>query len=115
MGRSKRTRALAISQAVKARVYERDHGRCIWCDSPNGVPNAHFIPRSLSGLGCEANILTLCPECHRRFDQTGERGYMAVYFERYLKQCYPGWSREALTYHKGVDYAQSHNDTGETN
>lgn len=115
MGRSKRTRAIAISQAVKERVYERDHGRCVWCGSRRGVPNAHFIPRSLSGLGCEANILTLCPECHRRYDETTERGRMAEYFERYLKQCYPGWSREALIYHKGVDYAQSHNDTRETN
>ena len=111
MGRSKWTRALAISSAVKERVYERDHGRCVWCNR-RGLPEAHFIPRSLSGLGCEENILTLCRACHDRYDHSLERGRMAEYFERYLKQCYPGWSREALIYHKGVDYAQSHNDTG---
>ena len=65
MARSKRTKALAISPEVKERVYERDNGRCIWCGG-RGIPNAHYIPRSLSGLGCEQNILTLCPACHRR-------------------------------------------------
>lgn len=114
MGRSKRTRALSISQSVKERVYERDHGRCVWCGSRRGQPNAHFIPRSLSGLGCEANILTLCPECHRRYDETTERGRMAEYFERYLKRCYPGWSRDQLIYRKGMDDAELHSDTGPT-
>lgn len=112
MGRSKRTRALAISPAVKERVFARDHGRCVWCGSRRGLPNAHFIPRSRSGMGCEANILTLCPDCHRRFDQTTERGMMTEYFERYLKDCYPGWNREDLIYRKGMDYAESYSDTG---
>lgn len=100
MGRSKRTRALAISPAVKERVYERDHGRCVWCGSRRGLPNAHFIPRSRSGLGCEANILTLCPDCHRRYDETLLRGTMAEYFRRYLRSKYPDWDENQLLYHK---------------
>lgn len=100
MGRSRRTRALAISQTVKERVYERDHGRCIWCGSHRGVPNAHFIPRSLSGLGCERNILTLCPECHRRYDETLQRGEMAEFFRRYFRSKYPDWDEKQLLYHK---------------
>lgn len=111
MGKSKRTRALEISRAVKKRVYERDHGRCIWCNQ-RGAPEAHFIPRALSGLGCEENILTLCRRCHDLYDRTLERGCMAAYFEDYLKDHYPGWSREKLIYRKGTDYAELHSDTG---
>ena len=105
MGRSKRTKALAISPEVKARVYERDHGRCIWCGG-RGIPNAHYIPRSLSGLGCEQNILTLCPACHRRYDETTNRGMMREEFRRYLKSKYPDWDEAKLLYQKGHDYAE---------
>lgn len=70
------------------------------------MPNAHFIPRSLSGLGCEANVLTLCPECHHKYDRTNERAKMDAYFERYLSNHYPGWNRDELTYKKGEDYAE---------
>lgn len=105
MGRSKRTKALAISPEVKERVYERDHGRCIWCGG-RGIPNAHYIPRSLSGLGCEHNILTLCPDCHRRYDETLLRGKMAEYFRRYLRSKYPDWDETKLLYQKGHDYAE---------
>lgn len=37
---------------------------------------------------------------------------MAEYFERYLKRCYPGWSRDQLIYRKGMDDAELHSDTG---
>ena len=99
MGRSKRTKALAISAEVKARVYERDGGRCIWCGA-HGIPNAHYIPRSLSGLGCEQNILTLCPDCHQRYDRTTNRGMMRERFREYLKSKYPDWDETKLLYHK---------------
>ena len=100
MGRSARTKALSISPAVKARVYERDGGCCVWCGRP-GAPNAHYIPRSLSGLGVEQNILTLCPDCHHRYDRTGDRPRMGEYFRSYLSRCYPDWDEKNLVYRKG--------------
>lgn len=98
----KRTKALAIPKEVKERVWERDKGCCVWCGSPHAAPNAHFIARSHSGLGIEENILTLCPECHREFDQgsRGQRENMKIFFRAYLKVRYPDWDEENLVYRR---------------
>ena len=96
--KSKRTKALEIPMKVKERVYERD-GYCIWCGRP-GIPNAHFIARSQGGLGIEENILTLCPECHRKYDQSTRRQMMKKYFREYLQTKYPDWKEENLIYKK---------------
>lgn len=100
---NRRTKALAISPEVKQRVYERDGGLCVYCGRP-GLPNAHFIPRSQSGLGVEENILTLCPQCHRDFDQglNEDRTYMKRFFRRYFREHYPEWDELKLTYKRGI-------------
>jgi 5-methylcytosine-specific restriction endonuclease McrA len=64
------------------------------------MPNAHFIARSHSGLGIEENILTLCFNCHREYDQTINRRKMREYFKNYLKSKYPEWSEKKLVYNK---------------
>ena len=97
--KSKRTKALEISQKVKKEVYERDNGACIWCGK-QGQPNAHYIARSQGGLGTEENILTLCCDCHMRYDQTTDRQKMRVFFRDYLKSKYPEWDEENLIYKK---------------
>ncbi|HHX72167.1 MAG TPA: HNH endonuclease [Clostridiales bacterium] len=94
-----RTKALAISRAVKEKVLERDK-YCVWCGRP-GIPNAHFIPRSQGGLGIEENVLTLCPECHRKYDHTTERKKMQGHFRIYLRIQYPDWDENKLYYKKG--------------
>lgn len=104
----KRVDALAISQAVKAAVAERDSidGRpcCIWCGRPAPAPlaysNAHFISRAQGGLGVEENILTLCPDCHRIYDQTAARESMRPILRRYLRERYPEWDENKLTFEK---------------
>lgn len=98
--KSRRTKALEIPKEVKAKVYERDGGCCIWCGSPDGQPNAHYIPRSRGGLGTEENILTLCWECHMKFDQTTARAKMGEYFRKYLISKYADWREENLYYKK---------------
>lgn len=98
MAKAKRTKALEIPPKVKQKVLERD-GACVWCGK-QGQPNAHFIARSHSGLGIEENILTLCFDCHRRYDQTTERQKMRDYFKEYLKSKYPEWDEEKLIYNK---------------
>lgn len=105
------TKARAIPMAVKKAVAERDsfdgHPCCIFCgypapvDKPTAFSCAHFISRAQGGLGTvEENILTLCPECHRRYDQTGPREEMRAYFREYLADHYPGWDESKLIYRK---------------
>ena len=95
----KRTAALAISKKVKDRVYQRDDGCCVWCGKP-GIPEAHFIPRSLGGLGIEQNILTLCRSCHDRYDRSPDRKKMKDWFREYLRSMYENWNEEELIYRK---------------
>lgn len=69
---------------------------CVFCGAaaPTNTPvwsNAHFIARSQAGLGIEWNGLTLCPSCHRRYDQTTERAEMREFFRDYLRDKYYGW------------------------
>lgn len=98
--KSKRTKALEISPTVKRRVYERDNGCCVLCGSPNGLPNAHYIGRAQSGPGIEKNIVTLCPECHRKYDHTALRKRIRAELREYLKGCYPDWNENELYYKK---------------
>lgn len=98
--KSKRTKALEISQTVKRHVYERDKGCCVLCGSPNGLPNAHYIGRAQSGLGIEKNIVTLCPECHREYDHTPARREIKPVLREYLQGCYPDWDETKLVYKK---------------
>lgn len=94
---NKRTKALQIPQSVKEKVWERDGG-CVYCGSHNAAPVAHYIARSHGGLGIEENILTLCGECHRRYDQTTKRRDMKEFFREYLKSKYPEWDEKNLIY-----------------
>ncbi len=96
----KRTRALQISPKVKQRVLLRDKW-CVYCGRP-GEPNAHYIARTHGGLGTEENILTLCKECHRRYDQTVDRAKMREFFKGYLQGKYPEWDEDKLYYKKGI-------------
>ena len=106
-----RTKAVGITLATKEAVAERDSfdgwACCILCGTPAptnnrlAFSNAHYIPRSQGGLGREDNILTLCPECHRRYDQTTDRAKLQPFFARYLKEHYPNWNEKNLIYKKG--------------
>ena len=106
-----RTKTLSIPREVKKAVAERDscegHPCCIWCGKPAptedvlGFSNAHFISRAQSGKGIEENILTLCPACHRQYDQTTAREEMRMYFREYLQSKYSQWDEKQIYYKKG--------------
>lgn len=110
-GAPRAARPTDIPKEVKIAVAERDgiegHPCCIWCGRPApledtlGFSNAHFIARSQGGKGVEENILTLCPDCHRQYDQTTAREGMRMYFRGYLRTHYPEWDEENLYYKKG--------------
>lgn len=105
-----RTKSLGITIAVKEEVAERDsfggYPCCLVCGRPAptynrlAFSNAHFISRAQGGLGIEQNILTLCPQCHTRYDSTEERPILRAFFKRYLQEQYPDWDEEQLTYRK---------------
>lgn len=107
---NKRTQALSIPQEVKEAVAERDSFDgwpcCLLCGTPAPVTNrlafscAHYINRAQGGLGREDNILTLCPVCHRRYDQTTDRAKLKPYFKRYLIEHYPNWKETNLYFKK---------------
>ena len=101
--KTKRSKACDIKQNVKYKVYLRDNCKCILCGSAYGMPNAHYISRAQGGLGIEKNIVTLCLDCHHKFDQTTHRKEIKEYIKRYLSLMYKDWNEEEL-YYKKYDY-----------
>ena len=97
------TKATAISPEVKRIVWQGDGKRCILCDryAPMDWACAHVVRRSHGGMGVEENIVTLCPECHREADEGKTAKEKQEQIAAYISRCYPGWSREAVTYRKG--------------
>lgn len=101
----RQTKRTMIPAAVKDRVFERDHGRCVMCGRVCGLwdASAHFVARAQGGLGIEQNILTLCSDCHHRYDQTAERHQIREILRDYLKEIYPEWEESTLIYKKGME------------
>ena len=104
----KRTRACAISKKTKETVYKRDLGKCIFCGA-QGLPEAHIVPRSHGGLGCEQNIVTVCRMCHDKLDNSLERRRMLQEAADYLRHFYPDWNP------KDYVYSKWHKDKGSDN
>lgn len=103
---NKRTRALQIPRHVKEAVAERDSWDgwpcCIICGSPEGLPEAHYIPRSQGGLGIEENIVTLCRRCHGLYDQSEERANLKAQIREYLQFQYEDWDENKLYYRRDL-------------
>lgn len=102
--KSARTKACAISDKVKQIVGERDEWKCIICGKP-GTPDAHYIPRSDGGLGIEQNVVTLCWDCHREYDNgscqhMNMRGAYGAMIQSYLRNHYEDWDESKLYYKK---------------
>ena len=95
----KRTKACEIGKKTKRIVYERDNGRCIFCGAM-GLPEAHIIPRSHGGLGCEENIVTVCRRCHDELDNSIKRKDMLQKAAAYLKGFYSDWEKEKYIFEK---------------
>lgn len=104
----KDTRARDFSRKAKEQISERDSidgwPCCVFCGlaapAPLAWSNAHFISRAQGGLGIPENGLTLCPACHRRYDQTTARSEMRAFFREYLHEHHTDWNEEKLYYRK---------------
>lgn len=97
--KSKMAKACDIPMSVKKAVYERDGGRCVLCGQ-QGAPNAHYIPRARGGLGIEQNIVTLCMDCHTRYDQSEHRKLYGDRIKEYLEDHYTDWDENDLIFRK---------------
>ena len=103
---SKRSKACEIPKEVKLKVYERDQHKCVVCGKWVTWHNSccHYISRAGTyegcGLGIEENILTLCNNCHYRYDNTSLRPVIKEYLKNYLQSKYYGWNEEKLVYNK---------------
>ena len=106
----KDTKARDFDRKAKIAISERDSidgwPCCVYCGAAAPAPlawsNAHFISRAQGGLGIPENGLTLCPECHRKYDQTTARDKMRQFFREYLRMIYYDWNEEYLVYRKGM-------------
>lgn len=113
------TKATSIPPSVKRAVAMRDGGICVLCGSPYGEPVAHVVRRSQGGRGIEENIVTLCPACHRAYDEGANlekfgrgttRESLYCYLVAHLKGFYPDWSREDMKYKKEDGYGPTIGD-----
>lgn len=104
----KDTKARDFTRKAKEQISERDSidgwPCCVFCGlaapAPLAWSNAHFISRAQGGLGIPENGLTLCPVCHRRYDQTTARSEMRAFFREYLQKHHTDWNEEKLYYRK---------------
>lgn len=106
----KDTRARDFDKSAKIAISERDSidgwPCCVYCgrpapsENPLAFSNAHYISRAQLGLGVPENGLTLCPECHRKYDQSTARKEMKHFLGEYLKSKYPGWDESKLYYRR---------------
>lgn len=98
--KTKLSKATDIPMSVKRKVWARDGERCIYCGRNKAMPNAHYIRRSLGGLGIEKNVVTLCQDCHHNFDNGDEtiREHYKEYIRNYLKSKYENWNEQDLIF-----------------
>ena len=54
-----------ITQDVKDKVWNRDGGKCVECDSNENLEFDHIIPHSKGGANTYRNIQLLCEPCNR--------------------------------------------------
>lgn len=106
MSRSKRTKAVDISQKVRQEVYARDNLRCISCRSPYNLQVAHiYLSRAKGGLGVKENLAILCIHCHLNYDSGKDKDRVKV--ERkvynYMERHYGKPDIEKLKYKKWSD------------
>jgi hypothetical protein len=80
---------------------------CIRCGRPAperlAFSNAHYISRAQGGLGIPENGLTLCQDCHRRYDQSCHREEDRAFYRGYLQSHYQGWDESKLIYRRNQD------------
>lgn len=112
MRKSTMSRRLEFSPTVRQKIIERDQGcffcrACITWSTPCQVIFApkdimHIVARSQLGLGVEQNGVLGCRYHHSLLDN-GNKGLhreMDSMLQDYMRELYPGWTPDSVTYHK---------------
>ncbi len=55
-----------VPEKLRAKIHERDGGRCVACSSVKNIEVDHIIPVSKGGTSVEENLQLLCRSCNRR-------------------------------------------------
>ena len=113
MQKSKQAQARAFSPKVQMKIWNRDHGSCIFCEmgyKPTDEENfmvsvkdiMHYVPRSADGLGIEENGAVGCRYHHHMLDNgnKGDREEMLGLMADYLRGIYPEWDSVNKKYSK---------------
>lgn len=63
--RSNNKRRKRISKGKRARVFDRDGGKCLRCGSARNLTLDHVVALSRGGTNSDGNLQTLCGPCNR--------------------------------------------------
>lgn len=59
----------AWTRRIRANIFARDGGRCVWCDRPVEAGRTasldHVVPRSRGGGMTQQNLVLACVPCNR--------------------------------------------------
>lgn len=112
------------NQKTRRAIHKRDNECCLFCrigyylpDQPALLPELqimHIVPRSQNGMGVEQNGVLGCVWHHIMLDNgnKGRRSEMLQILEDYMREMYPGWTRESVTIHKHPDYRKATTGSG---
>lgn len=59
-----RTRIGHVSEGKRKFIYERDGGKCVYCESSGPLEPDHIVPRSKGGTDEISNLITACHACN---------------------------------------------------
>lgn len=70
-----------LDENIRKAVILRDHNQCMMCEKTEGSKDVHHIkPKRSNGSNTLKNLITLCPECHKKI--TGiEEQYMDMLYQ----------------------------------
>ena len=102
MRKSTMSRRLEFSPTVRQKIIERDHMEHALPGDLAPKDIMHIVARSQLGLGVEQNGVLGCRYHHSLLDN-GNKGLhreMDSMLQDYMRELYPGWTPNSVTYHK---------------
>lgn len=70
-----------LDENLRKAVILRDHNRCMMCKKTEGSKDVHHIkPRRSNGSNTLKNLITLCPDCHKKVTGVEEQ-YMDMLYK----------------------------------